>query len=106
MKNGKGFSNIVHCNALLTTVNGKEKLIEDLNGKIQSLLISDTDLSNELAGSYKIMSAVRRLEFMLKIFMETKSDEETRTKSSNRTGVKLPKFEIKIFWRSIRMGDI
>ena len=106
LKNGKGFSNIVHCNALLTTVNGKEKLIEDLNGKIQSLLVSDTDLSNELAGSYKIMSAVRRLEFMLKIFMETKSDEETRTKSSNRTGVKLPKFEIKIFWRSIRMGDI
>ena len=106
LRNGKTFSNIVQCNVLWKTVNGKEKLIEDLNGKIQSLLVSDTDLSNELAGSYKIMSAVRRLEFMLKIFMETKSDEETRTKSSNRTGVKLPKFEIKIFWRSIRMGDI
>ena len=40
------------------------------------------------------MSAVRRLEFKLKIFMETKSDEETsRAKSNNRPGVKLPKFE-------------
>ena len=98
LKNGKSFSNIVQCNALLKTVNGKEKLIEDLNGKIQSLLITDTDLSYELTESYKIMSAIRRLEFKLKIFMETKSDEETtRTESSNRPGVKLPKFEIKRF---------
>ena len=98
LRNGKGFSNIVQCNALLKTVNGKEKLIEDLKGKLQSLLISDTDLSSELTESYKIMSAVRRLEFKLKKFMETKSDEETtRTESSNRTGVKLPKFEIKRF---------
>ena len=98
LRNGKGFSNIVQCNALLKTVNGKEKLIEDLKGKLQSLLISDTDLSSELTESYKIMSAVRRLEFKLKKFMETKSDEETtRTESSSRTGVKLRKFEIKRF---------
>ena len=90
LRNGKSFNNIVRCNALLKTVNGKEKLIEDLNGKIQSLSVTDTDFSNDLAESYKIMSAVRRLEFKLKIFMETKSDEETRTESSNRPGVKLP----------------
>ena len=91
LRNGKSFNNIVRCNALLKTVNGKEKLIEDLNGKIQSLSITDTDFSNDLAESYKIMSAVRRLEFKLKIFMERKSDEETtRTESSNRPGVKLP----------------
>ena len=34
--------------SVLTTVNGKEKSIEDLNGKIQSLLITDTDLTDEL----------------------------------------------------------
>ena len=44
------------------------------------------------------MSAVRRLEFKLKILMETKSDEETtRTERCTRPGVKLPKFEIKRF---------
>ena len=42
LRNGKTFSNIVQCNVLWKTVNGKEKLIEDLNGKIQSLLITDT----------------------------------------------------------------
>ena len=54
------------------------------------------------------MSAVRRLEFKLKIFMETKSDEETpRVENNDWPGVKLPKFEQKInFWRSFRMGDI
>ena len=77
MRNGKSFSNIVRCNVLLKTVNAKEKLIEDLNGKIQSLSISDTGLRNGLAESYKIMSAVRRLELKLKILMETKSDEVT-----------------------------
>ena len=57
-----------------------------------------TDLSNELTESHKIMSAVRRLEFKLKIFMETKSDEETtRTERCTRPGVKLSKFEIKRF---------
>ena len=66
LRNGKSFSNIVQCNVLLKTVNGKEKLIEDLNG-----------LGNELAESYRIMSAVRRLELKLKILMETKSDEVT-----------------------------
>ena len=66
MRNGKSFSNTVQCNVLLKTVNGKEKLIEDLNG-----------LGNELAESYRIMSAVRRLELKLKILMETKSDEVT-----------------------------
>ena len=69
LRNGKSFNNIVQCNALLKTVNGKEKLIEDLNGKIQSLSITDTDFSNDLAESYKIMSAVRRFEFKLEIFM-------------------------------------
>ena len=38
LRNGKSFSNTVQCNVLLKTVNGKEKLIEDFNGKIQSLL--------------------------------------------------------------------
>ena len=53
---------------------------------------------NGLTESYKIMSAVRRLELKLKIFMETKSNEEiTRTESSDRPGAKLPKFEIKRF---------
>ena len=32
LRNGKSFRNIVQCNVLLKTVNGKEKLIEDLNG--------------------------------------------------------------------------
>ena len=77
LRNGKSFSNIVRCNVLLKTVNAKEKLIEDLNGKIQSLSISNTGLRNGLAESYKIMSAVRRLELKLKILMETKSDEVT-----------------------------
>ena len=66
LRNGKSFSNTVQCNVLLKTVNGKEKLIEDLNG-----------LGNELAESYRIMSVVRRLELKLKILMETKSDEVT-----------------------------
>ena len=43
----------------------------------------DTEPSNELTYSYKIMSAVRRLEFKLKIFMETKSDKETPRVESN-----------------------
>ena len=99
LRNGKSFSNIVQCNILLKTVNRKEKLIKDLNGKMQSLVITDTNLSNELTESYKVMSVVKRLEFKLKIFMETKSDEEatTRTESSNRPGVKLSKFELKRF---------
>ena len=98
MRNGKSFSNIVQCNILLKTVNRKEKLIKDLNGKMQSLVITDTDLSNELTESYKVMSVVKRLEFKLKIFMERKSDEEARrTESSNRPGVKLSKFELKRF---------
>ena len=53
---------------------------------------------NGLTESYKIMSAVRRLELKLKIFMETKSNEETtRTESGDRPSAKLPKFEIKRF---------
>ena len=65
---------------------------------MQSLVITDTDLSNELTESYKVVSVVKRLEFKLKIFMERKSDEEaTRTESSNRPGVKLSKFELKRF---------
>ena len=44
------------------------------------------------------MSAARRLELKLKIFIETKSEEGTsRVKSNNRPGVKLLKFEIKKF---------
>ena len=98
LRNGKSLSNIVQCNILLKTVNRKEKLIKDLNGKMQSLVITETDLSNELTESYKVMSVVKRLEFKLKIFMERKSDEEaTRTGSSNRPGVKLSKFELKRF---------
>ena len=65
---------------------------------MQSLVITDTDLSNELTESYKVMSVVKRLEFKLKIFMKRKSDEEARrTESSNRPGVKLSKFELKRF---------
>ena len=33
LKNGKSLGNIVQCNALLKTVNEKEKFIEDLNVK-------------------------------------------------------------------------
>ena len=38
LRNRKSFSNTVQCNVLLKPVNGKEKLIEDFNGKIHSLL--------------------------------------------------------------------
>ena len=52
------------------------------------------------------MSAVRRLEFKFKIFMEAKSDEET-TRTETVIDLALSCQSLKeIFWRSIRMGDI
>ena len=112
LRNCKSFSIIVLCNVLLKTVNGKQKSIEDFKGKIQSLLTHFSPGSHfytprkrrfsDVFWAYRNVtldqSAVRRLEFKFKIFMETKSDEETaRTESSNRPGVELPKSEIKRF---------
>lgn len=42
LNNNKSFSNIVQCDVLFKTVNEKDKSIEDLNAKIQNLLIIDT----------------------------------------------------------------
>lgn len=42
LNNNKNVSNIVQCDVLFKTVNEKDKSIEDLNAKIQNLLIIDT----------------------------------------------------------------
>ena len=42
LSNNKNVSNIVQCDVLFKTVNEKDKSIEDLNAKIQNLLIIDT----------------------------------------------------------------
>ena len=60
LNNGKKIKNMVKSKVLLETISGKERLIENLNINIQSLVVTDADKLNELTESYNIVSSIYR----------------------------------------------
>lgn len=58
LNNGKNFKNMVKSKVLLETISGKERLIENININIQSLVVTDADKLNELTESYSIISSI------------------------------------------------
>ena len=60
LNNGKNIKNMVKSKVLLETISGEERLIENLNTNIQSLVVIDADKLNELTKSYNILSSIYR----------------------------------------------